>query len=108
MVAPTQRHDAIGNKPNQIPTDRHQPPATLRPNRRLPVRDQPFSGDSMPTPVSPDALRDVLVGYNHNIVAYLLNGFQLQHCRQIPCSNGQLDSEGADARQFDLMRHPPQ
>ena len=30
----------------------------------------------MPTPVSPDALRDVLVGYNHNIVAYLLNGFK--------------------------------
>ena len=55
--------------------DRHQPPATLRPIRRLPVRDQLFSGDSMPTPVSPDALRYILVGYNHNLVPYLLNGF---------------------------------
>ena len=48
--------------------DRHQPPATLRPIRRLPVRDQLFSGDSMPTPVSPDALRYILVGYSHNLV----------------------------------------
>ena len=74
VVAPTQRHGAIGNKPNPILPDRHQPPATLRPIRRLPVRDQPFSGDSMPTSVSPDALRDIFVGYNHNLVPYLLNG----------------------------------
>ena len=37
----------------------------------------------MPTPVSPDALRDVLVDYNRNIVAYLLNGFQ--HGFRIGC-----------------------
>ena len=37
----------------------------------------------MPTPVSPDALRYVLVGYNHNIVKYLLNGFQ--HGFRIGC-----------------------
>ena len=74
VAAPTQRYTAIGNKANPILPDRHQPPATLRPIRRLPVRDQPFSGDSMPTPVSPDALRDILVGYNHNLFPYLLNG----------------------------------
>ena len=69
VAAPTRWPGAIGNKPNPILPDRHQPPATLRPIRR-----QPFSGDSMPTPVSPDALRDILVGYNHNLVPYLLNG----------------------------------
>ena len=37
----------------------------------------------MPTPVSPDALRYVLVGYNRNIVEYLLNGFQ--HGFRIGC-----------------------
>ena len=74
VAAPTQRYTAIGNKANPILPDRHQPPATLWPIRRLPVRDQPFSGDSMPTPVSPDALRDILVGYNHNLFPYLLNG----------------------------------
>ena len=83
VVASTQRHDAIGNVPNPILLDRVQPPASLRPNRRLPVRDQPSSGDSMPTPVSPDALRYVLVGYNRNIVEYLLNGFQ--HGFRIGC-----------------------
>ena len=55
----------------------------VQPNRRLPVRDQPSSGDSMPTPVSPDALRYFLVGYNRNIVEYLLNGFQ--HGFRIGC-----------------------
>ena len=59
------------NKPNPILPDRHQPPATLRPIRRLPVRDQPFSGDSMPTPVSPDATIIILfrifsMAYQHN------------------------------------------
>ena len=83
VVAPTQRHGAIGNKPNPILPDRHQQPATLRPIRRLPVRDQPFSGDSMPTPVSPDTLKYVLVGYNHNIVAYLLNGLPAQQHKGI-------------------------
>ena len=83
VVAPTQRHGAIGNAPNPILLDRVQPPASLRPNRRLPVRDQPSSGDSMPTPVSPDALRYFLVGYNRNIVEYLLNGFQ--HGFRIGC-----------------------
>ena len=83
VVAPTQRHDAIGNTPNPILADRVQPPASLQPNRRLPVRDQSFSGDNMPTPVSPDALRYVLVGYNRNIVEYLINGFQ--HGFRIGC-----------------------
>ena len=76
VAAPTQQQGAIGSNLKPTLPDRNQPPATLRPDRRLPARDQPFSGDSMPTPVSPDALRYVLAGYNHNIVTYLLNGFK--------------------------------
>ena len=41
-AAPIQRYSAIGTKPNPILPDRHQPPATLWPIRRLPVPDQPF------------------------------------------------------------------
>ena len=84
VVAPTQHHGAIGNKPNPILANRHQPPATLRPIRPLPVRNKSYSGASIPTPVLPDALTYVLVGYNHNIVAYLLNGLPAQQDKGSP------------------------